>query len=89
VPLLEHPGLVVVVLFVQTPDTISADLQNSNTTYYNEGARAVGLKIKMIINEKEKKDVRISKSALIVSTPHIDIMLSNAILPSFVLKTLL
>ena len=40
-------------------DTISADLQNPNITYYNEGARAVGLKIKMIINEKEKKDVRI------------------------------
>jgi hypothetical protein len=38
-------------------DTISADLQNPNITYYNEGARAVGLKIKMIINEKEKKDV--------------------------------
>jgi hypothetical protein len=33
-------------------DTISADLGNQNITYYNEGARAVGIKIKNIINKK-------------------------------------
>ena len=40
-------------------DTISADLGNPNITYYNEGARAVGLKIKKIINKKEIEHVRV------------------------------
>jgi hypothetical protein len=42
-------------------DTVSADLGNTNITYYNEGARAVGLKIKKIINQKEMDDVRIKQ----------------------------
>jgi 2-keto-3-deoxy-L-rhamnonate aldolase RhmA len=40
-------------------DTISADLGNQNITYYNEGARAVGIKIKNIINKKEIENVRV------------------------------
>jgi hypothetical protein len=39
-------------------DTVSADLGNPNITYYNEGARAVGVKIKTILNRKEVEDVR-------------------------------
>ena len=40
-------------------DRISADLSNPNITYYNEGARALGLKIKTILNAKEIKNVRV------------------------------
>ena len=40
-------------------DNVSADLGNPNITYYNEGARAVGLKIKKIINKKEIEHVRV------------------------------
>ena len=42
-------------------DTVSADLGNTNITYYNEGARAVGLKIKKIINQKENSNVRVKQ----------------------------
>jgi hypothetical protein len=42
-------------------DTVSADLGNPNITYYNEGARAVGLKIKKIINQKENSNVRVKQ----------------------------
>jgi hypothetical protein len=38
---------------------VSADLLNPNITYYNEGARAVGIKIKTILNKKEIQNVRV------------------------------
>jgi hypothetical protein len=40
-------------------NTVSADLLNPNITYYNEGARAVGIKIKTILNKKEIQNVRV------------------------------
>jgi hypothetical protein len=54
-----------------------------------QNAQEAALNASQIIKNTGMDSTNVCKSALIVSTPHIDIMLSNAILPSSVLKTLL